>query len=170
MSEIKSIRFIDPQYNQLFQIPDGGYITVTRPDGEQWTAQCKYLDDTHFDINGECYHICQFAEIQRGIGSSYMPEPEPEKISGYLITWRIFVGDKVFKLGHNPEAVQPYATWQCNMNDIAHSFWGHYWSDKSTATRDMFLRADAERTGRPYDHTTLIHLKDREKRNEQPER
>ncbi len=164
MSEAKQIRFIDPHYNELFTIPDGGRIVVTRPDcGEQWVGECKYLDPMHYSVNGECFHACQFAEIQARIGSTYMPEAEPEMIGSYRITGRTFVGDKVFKLGHSPEAVMPYATWQSSQSDPANNFWGHYWADKSTARRDYFLRADSERTGRPYDHTTLIEPKPREK-------
>jgi hypothetical protein len=163
MSEAKEIRFIDPHYNELFRIPDGGRIAVTRPDGEQWVGVCKYLDECHFEINGECLHICQFAEIQQRIGATYMPEPETETIGGYRVTRRTFVGGKVFKLGHNPDAAQPYATWQGCQSDPTRNDWGHYWQDKSTANRDLFLRADSERTGRAYDHTTLITPKARDK-------
>jgi len=166
MGEPKQIRFIDPQYNELFRIPDGGSIVVTRPEGEmypgvqeQWIAICKYLDDTHVSINGECYHIRQFAEIQQNIGSTYFPEPNPEMVSGYRVTHRTFVRDLVFKLGHNPDAVQPYATWRCNKADPSNNYWGHYWSDRSTAHTDFFRRADAARTDTPYDHTTLMEHK-----------
>jgi|GEM_PF-1797568 len=163
MSEIKQIRFIDPQYNELFRIPEGGSIVITRPDGEmypgvqeQWVGICEYLDDTHVSINGTCYHICQFAEIQQRIGATVMPEPDPEMIGGYRVTHRTFVRDLVFKLGHNPDAVQPYATWRCNKADPSNNYWGHYWSDRSTAHTDFFRRADAARTDTPYDHTVLM--------------
>jgi len=118
---------------------------------------CKYLDDSHVEINGECYHICQFAEIQRRIGSTVMPEPEPEMIGGYRITHRTFVRDLIFKFGHNPDAVQPYATWRCNQDDPKDNYWGYYWHSKSTAQTDFLLRADAARTDEPYDHTVLIN-------------
>jgi len=163
MSEIKQIRFIDPQYNELFRIPDGGSIVVTRPDGEmhpgvqeQWVGVCKYLDDTHVEINGECYHICQFAERQQEIGATVMPEPEPEMIGSYRITCRTFVRDLIFKFGVNPEAVEPYATWRCSRDDPSNNYWGHYWSDKNIAQTDFFRRADAARTDAPYDHTLLL--------------
>jgi len=162
MSENREIRFITPDYKELFRIPDGGRIVVTRPMGEmypgyqeQWVGTCKYHDEYHFSINGEMYHICQFAEIQARIGSKVEPETEPEIVSGYRITARTFVGDKVFVMAHNPKAVQPWATWQ-GRNDRPGYDWGHYWSDKRTARTDFFLRADSERTGMSYDHTTLI--------------
>jgi hypothetical protein len=159
----EEIRFIDPEYNELFRIPDGGRIVVTRPMGEmypgvqeQWIGTCKYLDECHTEINGECYHICQFAEIQQRIGSLVEPETEPEYIGGYRVQARTIVGGKVFKYGHNPDAAEPYATWQCFKGEDDRNSFGHYWSDKHTAQRDFFLRADAERTGRPYDHAALI--------------
>jgi hypothetical protein len=166
MSDQKQIRFIDPNYNELFCIPDGGHIIVTRPDGEQWVGKCKYLDAYHTEINGDCFHICQFAEIQQRIGATYMPEVEPEIIGGYRITARTFVNDKVFKFGHNPQAPSPYATWQGYQGKPDCNDWGHYWSDKSTARQDFFLRADAERTGKSYDHTNLIQQKTQQKNKE----
>ena len=116
--EGKEIRFIDPHYKELFRIPDGGRITVTRPMGEmypnfqeQWVGTCKYLDDYHTEINGECYHICQFAEIQERLGATYVPEPEPEMVGNYRVTRRTFVGNKIFKFGVNKAAAQPYGTY-----------------------------------------------------------
>lgn len=156
----KEIRFIDSNYNELFRIPDGGRIVVTRPMGElypgvqeQWVGTCKYRDDYHTEINGEMYHICQFAEIQERIGSTVQPEAEPELVGNYRINARTFVGDKIFKFGHNPKAVQPWATWQSYKDNPGRNDWGHYWNDKSEARTDFFRRADAERTGKIYDHT-----------------
>ena len=151
----KMIRFIDQNYNELFQIPDGGSIVVTRPTGEEYIGICKFLDETHVNINGECFHICQFAEVQARNGATVKPETEPEINRGYRIMQRNTVGNKVFKLGHNPNAVQKYVTWQSYRNNPASYDWGHYWSDKSTAKTDLFHRTDSERTGRVYDHTTL---------------
>jgi hypothetical protein len=163
MSETREIRFIDPHYNELFRIPDGGRIVVTRPMGEmypgvqdEWVGDCRHLDATHFSVNHDCWHICQFAEIQARIGSVVKPETEPEMVGNYRITHRTTVGDKVFKFGVNLTAPSPYATWQGYTDPSLGNDWGHYWSDKRTAERDFFLRADSERTGRPYDHTTLI--------------
>jgi hypothetical protein len=163
MSDNREIRFIDPNYNELFRIPDGGRIVVTRPMGEiypgvqeQWVGTCRYLDELHVNINGECFHCCQFAEIQARIGSTVEPETEREVIGGYTVNHRTFVGDKVFKLGHDPKAPEPYGTWQCFKDENDRNSFGHYWTDKRTAERDHFLRADAKRTGQSYDYTTLI--------------
>ena len=158
----KEIRFIDPQYNELFRIPDGGRIVVTRPMGEmypgvqeQWVGVCKYLDSCHFQVSGETYHCCQFAEIQARIGSVVEPEPKPEMVGNYRVTRRTFVGDKIFKMGHNPNAVQPYGTWQSYKDSPDQKDWGHYWIDRSTANTDFFRRVESERCGTSYDHTKL---------------
>ena len=156
MNESKEIRFITPDYKELFRIPDGWGIIVTRPEGEEYVGVCKFLDETHVEINGECFHICQFAEIQERNGATVMPEAEPEINAGYRIMQRNTVGDKVFKLGYNPNAVQKYVTWQSYTDNPTSYDWGHYWSAKCIANRDLFNRIDAERTGRPYDHTILI--------------
>jgi hypothetical protein len=156
----KEIRFIDPNYKELFRISDGGSIVVTRPMGEmysgvqeQWVGTCKFLDECHTEIDGECYHICQFAEIQARIGSTYEPETEPEMVGSYRIIQRVFVGEKVYELGHSAEAVQKYATWQGYKDKSLGHDWGHYWSSRSDALGDLLRRADSERTGKPYDYT-----------------
>jgi hypothetical protein len=65
----KDIRFIDSEYNTLFTVPDGGAIVVTRENGEQRVGICKYIDNTHFSVNGNCYHIHQFAAQTERNGS-----------------------------------------------------------------------------------------------------
>jgi hypothetical protein len=74
------------------------------------------------------------------------------------------VGDKVFVMAHNPDAVQKYVTWQGYQDKGRGYDWGHYWSNRSDAWTDCFRRADSERTGRPYDHTKFI--KQRQDREE----
>ena len=61
--ESKTIRIIDGRYNEKFRVQDGGFITV---DGQPY--QLRYLDETHFEVCGRCWHICQFGErvIDRG--------------------------------------------------------------------------------------------------------
>ena len=152
----KPIIFIDSGYNELFRIPDGGSIVVTRPEGEEYIGICKFIDETHVDINGECFHICQFAEIQERNNAIVRQEIETEINRGYRIMQRNTVGDKVFKLGVNPNAVQKYVTWQSYPDNPARYDWGHYWNDKSIAAKDLFLRTDAERRDISYDHTKLI--------------
>ena len=61
----KGIRFIDPRYNDLFRITDGGKIRISLPDGETSEEICRYIDPYHVEIgqgSREIYHICEFAE------------------------------------------------------------------------------------------------------------
>jgi hypothetical protein len=157
--ENKPIRFINSEQQTLFTIPDGGRIVVTHPKGDivqkQWVGVCEYSDDTHVRIDGEIYHIRHFVEAQERTGATVEPEIEPEMVENYRITYRTFVGDKVFTFGVNPEdAAVPYATWQC---ENGCNIDGHYWHDKNTAFTDLFLRTDTARTGRSYDYRTLIN-------------
>lgn len=72
------IRFIDSKYKTLFFLPDGDNIVVTRPDGEKLTKPCTFLDDMHFRVGREVYHIWQFADRMEKIGNIYAPERIPE--------------------------------------------------------------------------------------------
>jgi hypothetical protein len=123
--EGKNIRFIDSGYKTLFTIPDGGYITITLDNGEQLIRKCRYHGEYHVDVGNSLYHICEFAEKKEQNGSKYEPCPEPEIIHGYVITDRMPVGDKVFVLAHDPEAVQKYVTWQGYTDKSRGYDWGY---------------------------------------------
>ncbi|MCD8340670.1 MAG: hypothetical protein LUC87_00760 [Clostridiales bacterium] len=69
------IRFITSDYRELFRIPNGGTILVDYPD-RHFAARCEHLDDYHTRINGEVFHICQFAELLERNGGTCRPEPE----------------------------------------------------------------------------------------------
>ena len=76
--ENKEIRFIDSSYNELFRIPDGGYITVKTRDGAVTDRKCKYIDDYHTQIGYNVFHICQFAELMERGGNIYRPKDTPD--------------------------------------------------------------------------------------------
>ena len=60
------IRFITPNYRELFRITDGDQIRMMLPSGETQDRICRYIDETHLEVGGSLYHICEFAErIQR---------------------------------------------------------------------------------------------------------
>ena len=69
------VRFIDPMYNELFRVPDGGVVQMTCPDGHQRSEVVEYLDDYHMKIGSSVQHICEFAE--RMARSHAIVEPEP---------------------------------------------------------------------------------------------
>lgn len=79
------IRFIDSSYNTLFHVPDGGSIKIHSAwDNRDTVLPCKYVDDYHVEISGNCYHICQFAEMMERNGNTYSPVTEIGDLSFYV--------------------------------------------------------------------------------------
>lgn len=72
----RGIRFINPNYKELFRIPDGDKIRITYADGEKADRTCRYIDDYHVEIGSgwnSLRHICQFAEMMERNGSTVIP-------------------------------------------------------------------------------------------------
>ena len=70
----RGIRFIDPNYKELFRIPDGGQIIVTSAGGTRMTKTCRYIDETHVEVSGELFHICEYAERLQNAGAVCEPK------------------------------------------------------------------------------------------------
>ena len=143
----KEICFLDSNFDELFRIPDGGYITISHPNGEQLTRKCEYRNESHFGIDGErVYSIREFADIMAQVGRVYSPCPKPEFVQGYMITDRIAINDVVFVLAHNPDAVLPWVTRQRRSDRPGYDL-RHYWANHSDAWADFSRRAYAEYSG-----------------------
>jgi hypothetical protein len=56
--EARIIRIIDGNYNEKFQVEDGGHISI---DGSVY--QLRYVDETHFSIRDKYWHCCEFGEL-----------------------------------------------------------------------------------------------------------
>lgn len=69
----KGIRFITPDYKEVFRIPDGDQIRITRSDGTQLDRVCRYIDETHTEVGSNLYHICEFAERMEAAGNMVIP-------------------------------------------------------------------------------------------------
>ncbi len=73
----RGIRFIDPNYKELFRIPDGDKVRIFSKTGESTDRICHYIDDTHMELgsgnDSSLYHICQFAERMQANGSTVVP-------------------------------------------------------------------------------------------------
>lgn len=68
------IRFITPDYEEKFRLPDGGRIQITDKEGKTKEHTCRYIDDYHFETSGGgIYHICEFAERIQMSGSEVRP-------------------------------------------------------------------------------------------------
>ena len=70
----RDCRFIDPHYNELFTVPDGGNVVLTYIDGTKKVLPCTYIDDYHVKVGSGVYHICEFAECMHERGTVYQPE------------------------------------------------------------------------------------------------
>lgn len=84
----RGIRFINPHYKELFRIPDGDHIRITYPDGSHKDRTCRYIDDSHVEVDNNLYHICEFAEIMEGNGNKVIPlrSSLPEQCYIYVST------------------------------------------------------------------------------------
>ena len=62
----KGIRFITPDYKELFRIADGDKVRIITKGGEKREMTCYYIDDYHLETSSDrgrnLYHICEFAE------------------------------------------------------------------------------------------------------------
>ena len=67
------IRFITPNYEERFTVPDGDQILITSPDGAKTTRTCRYIDDYHLEVGKNLYHICEFAEKMEQAGNTVIP-------------------------------------------------------------------------------------------------
>lgn len=66
----KGIRFIDPNYCELFRIADGEKIRVKYSYGDEVIYVCRYIDDYHLEVGENLYHTCEYAERLNKIGAS----------------------------------------------------------------------------------------------------
>lgn len=80
MDTPKEIRFIYPDYQEKFRIPDGGQILVSYPSGERKAFVCKYIDDYHLLVGRNVFHICEYAECLQRLGAHVYPFPEKRMI------------------------------------------------------------------------------------------
>lgn len=69
----QGIRFIDPNYKELFRIPDGDQIQITCFDGEKQRRICRFIDEAHVEVGDNLYHICEFAERMEQAGNTVIP-------------------------------------------------------------------------------------------------
>lgn len=69
----RGVRFIDPDYNVLFRLPDGGSIVIKYQNGDKDVRNVRYIDDYHMEIGYDIYHICEYAEKLQRIGATVKP-------------------------------------------------------------------------------------------------
>ncbi|MEG0912686.1 MAG: hypothetical protein RSD35_08135 [Oscillospiraceae bacterium] len=69
----KGIRFINPNYKEIFRIPDGDKVRITTSDGIKEDSVCRYIDDYHLKVGINLYHICELAESIEQNGNKIVP-------------------------------------------------------------------------------------------------
>ena len=73
--------------------------------------------------------------------------------AGYTITDSVHIGKAEFVIGEMPNAPAPFVTWECkNGNNY---FWGHYFSTRQAAERDLLERAGQELNTRAVGRSSL---------------
>lgn len=75
MEEAKAgIRFITPDYEELFRLPDGGKIRITQTSGRTQDVTCRFIDAYHMETSGgNVYHIAEYAEKLQRAGCTIKP-------------------------------------------------------------------------------------------------
>ena len=73
----RGIRFITPDYQEIFRIPDGDRIRIFTHSGEMRDRICRYIDDYHMEttdgFSTTIYHIAEFAERAEQTGATVIP-------------------------------------------------------------------------------------------------
>ena len=112
----RGIRFITPQYVELFRIPDGGKILATDRDGTQREYTCRFIDECHLEVGRSFYHICELAERMAQNGRRCEPQPisyEPQKVKYNEVINRITVKkDGVYVSSHGKTDGEPFRSWK----------------------------------------------------------
>jgi hypothetical protein len=84
------IRFITPDYEEKFRLPDGGRIRVTDAEGKTRETTCRYLDDYHMETaGGNIFHIAEYAERLQLLGITVEPiSPVIEQSKQRKAVWK----------------------------------------------------------------------------------
>ena len=109
----RGVRFITPNYEEKFRVPDGDLVRITTVEGEHRDHAARFIDDYHVELtNGfgsNLYHVCELAErLERG-GVKVIPlrSSLPEKCFVYVeSTDEIGVVTRG-ETGYSPTGIKP---------------------------------------------------------------
>ena len=110
----RGIRFITPDYKELFRIADGDKIRYYTIGGEVRLLTCRYIDDHHFETGSapwtNLYHIGEFAEKYQNHGCTALTPLRnslPEKAFAFLKSTGAIVVIVKGEKGYVPTANYP---------------------------------------------------------------
>ena len=106
---------------------------------EQWLEvdSSWYMDKLRNCIDTEARHLLR---------------SKREYTRGYEILYKIEVGDKVFALGYNPRAMQPYSTWVGHKDRKGEYSRGQYFDTQEKASANFKLHVAREQKRLVYPH------------------
>ena len=73
MNAARQVCMTDSVGRMLFSVPDGGIIRMLYGNGEDYFAVCRYLDETHAEIDGVRCAVREFAQRMEQNRISYAP-------------------------------------------------------------------------------------------------
>lgn len=73
MNKSDKIRFTDSGGKALFSIPDGGFLRLVYGNGDEHFAPCRYVDESHAEIDGVRQSLKGFAKKMEQNGISCAP-------------------------------------------------------------------------------------------------
>lgn len=143
----RTIRFITPEFEELFSLKDGESLKMRYMDGTTKTTPCFACSDGyHFYLGAnQLFHICQFAEIGRANGTVYMPQTshEGERADTY----------EIYQLSRYSAADYRFADYGYAKDKMKATDYRHVYSGmlaKDTTLDDLYLLHN--RDDRPFAH------------------
>ena len=125
--------------------------------------------------NGEYLRAAELSAEQNMNMIDGTPNNEKPRVNqNYVILESEIVGHKEFVLAENPNAPQPYVTWERNMQEDERRgeenfYWGKYFCDPEAAEKNFHDRVDAEREYlREYRPSLLRSLRKNQKEIARP--
>ena len=140
----RTIRFITPEFEELFSLKDGESLLCRYMDGTTKNIPCyACFDDNHFYLGGrKLFHICQFAEISRANGTLYVPaNPQADRPGTYEIYQLNRYGDADYRF-----ADYKYAKDKIKVTDYRHAYSGMLAED--TTLDDLYMLHNSD--DRPF--------------------
>jgi hypothetical protein len=72
LSAQREIRILDANQNELFQIPDGGYIILTQY-GFDYRLRCRVIEGDMFQVDRMIFVESEFAEKMAALNTTFAP-------------------------------------------------------------------------------------------------